>query len=183
MDQLHNLTIRDARADEREAIWQVTRAAYEEYAIAVSPQFWETYSQNIRATLSKEEPVERIVAELSGVLVGSVLLYPPASNAYSGNTVSANWPEVRLLAVVPSARGQGIGRALMEECKRRARNMGATALGLHSMESMKAAIHMYQGMGFVHVPELDFHPASGIVVKGYRLDLNDATLESKTIRK
>jgi len=35
------------------------------------------------------------------------------------------YPEVRLLAVAPAARGKGIGEALMRECIRRARRSGA----------------------------------------------------------
>lgn len=45
------------------------------------------------------------------------------------------------------------------------------ALGLHTMDFMKAAVRMYEGMGFVRVPEVDFTPAPGVAVKGYRLDL------------
>ncbi len=78
-----------------------------------------------------------------------------------------------MLAVVPKARGQGVGTALMEECVRRACHMGATQLGLHTMEVMQAAVRMYERMGFVHTPDLDFYPTRGIIVKGYRRPLND----------
>jgi ribosomal protein S18 acetylase RimI-like enzyme len=59
----------------------------------------------------------------------------------------------------------------MAECVRHARHAGAAALGLHTMDMMRAAVRMYEGMGFVHVPDLDFSPAQGVLVKGYRLDL------------
>jgi hypothetical protein len=36
---------------------------------------------------------------------------------------------------------------------------------------MDIARRMYERMGFVRVPEFDFHPAPGIVVMAYRLDL------------
>src|SRR5262249_53170065 len=61
------------------------------------------------------------VAEREGSIVGSVLLFPPAADAYGGAAGNVDCPEVRLLAVAPDARGQGIGGALMEECARRAR--------------------------------------------------------------
>ena len=57
--------------------------------------------------------------------------------------------------------------ALMEECVRRASLMGATQLGLHTMEVMQSAMRMYERMGFVHTPALDFRPTEGILVKGY----------------
>ena len=81
------------------------------------------------------------------------------------------WPEIRLLAVTPSSRGQGIGAALMEECVRRARAFGAAVLALHTIDMMQTALRLYQQMGFVRAPELDFHPAPDLKIKGYRLNL------------
>jgi GNAT superfamily N-acetyltransferase len=81
-------------------------------------------------------------------------------------------PEVRLLAVAPEARGQGIGTALMKECIRRARRLGAACLNLHTTDMMQVAMRMYERMGFVRAPELDFHPDPSITVKAYRLELD-----------
>jgi hypothetical protein len=36
---------------------------------------------------------------------------------------------------------------------------------------MQAAMRLYVRMGFVRAPELDFHPAPGLTIKGYRLNL------------
>jgi ribosomal protein S18 acetylase RimI-like enzyme len=68
-------------------------------------------------------------------------------------------------------RGQGIGTELTLECVRRAERAGASALGLHTTDAMQAAIQIYERMGFVHVPELDWHPTDSTVIKGYRLSL------------
>jgi len=149
----------------------VTLAAYEEYAAIMPELLWAGYRRQLLATLDAEGPAERIIAERLGAVVGSVLLFPPATNAYVSAAVSADSPEVRLLAVLPEARGQGIGTALMEECARRARRAGAPALGLHTTDIMRTAVRMYERMGYVRTPELDFAPASGVLVKGYRLDL------------
>jgi hypothetical protein len=35
-------------------------------------------------------------------------------------------------------------------------------------------LRMYERMGFVRAPELDFHPAPDTTVKGYRLDVGEA---------
>lgn len=168
------LSIRDARADERDAIRALTLAAYEEYR---AQPFWAGYRRILLATLDAEEEaqegsVERMVAERAGMLVGSVWLYPLQAKAYAHGPASANWPEVRLMAVAPSARGQGIGAALLQECERRARRSGATMLGLHTQDTMQAAIRLYERAGFVRAPELDFQPPAGVLVKGYRLSLS-----------
>lgn len=166
---LLGLSVRDARADERDAIRDLTLAAYEDYS---AQPFWTGYRRTLLATLDAEGPVERIVAERAGALVGSVWLYPPQVQAYAHGPVSASGPEVRLMAVAPSARGQGIGAALLDECERRARRSGATTLGPHTVDVMCAAIHMYERAGFVRAPELDFQPPAGVLVKGYRLSLS-----------
>jgi ribosomal protein S18 acetylase RimI-like enzyme len=56
----------------------------------------------------------------------------------------------------------------MKECERRARDAGAKAIGLHTMEVMQDAIRMYERLGFVRTPETDFRPGEGVVVLGYR---------------
>ncbi len=154
-------------------IEEVTQTAYEQYATVMPEPFWEIYWQHMLTTLKEKGLVERIVAEDTTGIVGSVLLYPPLAHAYDGVTVNTPTPEVRLLAVVPKARGQGVGAALMDECVRRARLMGTTQLGLHTMEVMQAAMHIYERMGFVHNPALDFRPTEGVVVKGYLLRLKE----------
>lgn len=171
MAERGTIYIRNMRDGELDAVRNVTLAANEEYAAIVPEPFWIEYRRHLLATLDAEGPADRIVAERRGVIVGSVLLFPPAANAYAGAAAATEWPEVRLLAVLPVARGQGVGTALMEECVRRARHAGATALGLHTMDMMHAAMRMYERMGFVRVPDRDFSPAQGVLVKGYRLDL------------
>src|SRR6266508_261336 len=142
------LRIRDARPGDRDRIREVTLSAYQEYA-AQMPDLWEGYRQNIVATLARVEPAEQIVAERDDTIVGTVLLYPPRRvRPPGGESMEMPWPEVRLLAVAPAARGQGIGADLMQ-----------------------TAMRMYDRMGFARAPELDFHPAPGVTVKGFRLDL------------
>jgi predicted N-acetyltransferase YhbS len=164
--------IRDARAADRAAIEAVTLAAYEQYAVALSAPRWEAYRQNIVATLAEVKPAAQIVAEDGGALVGSVLLYPAGSamgEPGGGKALTLTWPEVRLLAVAPAARGGGVGRRLMEECIRRARGAAAAALTLHTTDMMRVAMRLYERMASSGRPGWT-SPAPGITV-GYRLAL------------
>jgi predicted N-acetyltransferase YhbS len=166
--------IRDTRPSDRQAIRDVTLAAYQEYA-AQMPRFWDGYRQNIIATLDDIGSAEQLVAEQDGAIVGTVLLYPPRRVQVSRiDSREMPWPEIRLLAVAPAGRGRGVGAALMHECVRRARTSGARVLSLHTTDLMQTAQRMYERMGFVRSPELDFHPAPGVTVKGYRLELGRA---------
>jgi predicted N-acetyltransferase YhbS len=166
--------IRDARPADRAAIEAVTLAAYEQYAAVLPAALWEAYRQNIVATLAEARPAAQIVAEAEGAVVGAVLLYPAGSlmaGPGGGATRTLGWPEVRLLAVTPAARGSGVGRRLMEECVRRSRLTGAGALTLHTTDMMRVAMQIYERMGFERATDLDFVPAPGILVKGYKLGL------------
>ena len=180
-------TVRDARPDEHDAVRALTLRAYAEYARVMTPEAWVGLEHAVHAALDAEGrarrdtapsdapapafPAQRLVALDGDAIVGTVLLYPPASNAYGGVTERTPWPEVRLLAVPPEQRGAGVGKALMDECVRRARATGATSLGLHTSRSLEAAVRMYRRMGFVRAPAHDFQPPGAELVEAYRLEL------------
>ncbi len=167
-----DLLIRDARPGDLAAVRDLTLAAYQEYEAQI-PAHWDAYRENILGALADVAPAAHIVAERAGTLLGSVLLYPAGSAVAIPRAapVPRRWPEVRLLAVAPAARGLGVGAALMAECVRRARAAGESALSLHTTPMMRAARRIYERMGFVRAPELDFRLAPDLAIDGYRLDL------------
>jgi len=166
-----DVIIRDARPDELAAIAELTRLAYREYATIMTPAAWAGLSSAIESALISNEPVQRIVAEENGRIVGSAMLYPPAAKAYGDDVHGVSWPELRLVSTAPHARRRGIARRLVEECVRRARAAGAAEIGLHTSHSMQAAMRMYRAMGFERAPEHDFQPPGAELVEAYRLDL------------
>ena len=171
---MKDVRVRDAQPGDRGAIEAVTLAAYQQYAASM-PALWDGYRQNIVSTLAAARPDAQIVAEGDDRIVGSVLLHRAGTVIArpGGGSITLACPEVRLLAVAPPARGQGVGAALMQACIRRARHAGAAALTLHTTEIMEAAMRLYERIGFVRARELDFEPAPSVIIKGYRLDLKD----------
>jgi ribosomal protein S18 acetylase RimI-like enzyme len=172
---MSEVTKRDARPADGDAIMSVTAAAYRQYE-RLMPHHWEFYWDNIQATLRNVVPAAQIVAEISGQIVGTVLYYSAGVvvHAPDGCAITKRWPEVRLLAVNPEARGNGVGKALMLECIRRARESGAEWLTLHSNEAMDAAMRLYARLGFEPFPEINFHPVPEVTVRGFRLDVRSA---------
>ena len=164
--------IRDASDDEREIIRDLTLRAYAEYAQIMEPASWSGLSQALREALASDAPVERLVADDDGRIVGSAMLYAPETAAYGALASRSAAPEIRLVAVAPEARGRGIAKALVQECIRRARTNGAREVGLHTSRSMRAAMAMYADLGFVRAPERDFQPPGAELVEGYRLRLS-----------
>jgi ribosomal protein S18 acetylase RimI-like enzyme len=166
-----DLVIRDAAPDDEEQISTVTRRAYAEYVTTMEPAAWAGLREMVTRTLLSDNPAQKIVAVLEGRVVGSVMLSPAAAETYGGAIAGLPWPEVRLLAVEPDARGRGIARALMEECLRRAAAAGAGRIGIHTSRSMRAALGMYRAMGFERAPDFDFRPDGGELVEAYVLEL------------
>jgi predicted N-acetyltransferase YhbS len=157
--------IEDARPADLPDIEAMTLAAYGEYASQI-PDHWDLYRADILATLADPQPAQQLVARRAGQIVGGVLLYPP--------DVAAGHPDpvVRLLAVHPDQRGAGVGTALMQACIRRARQSGAPTLVLYTSVLMRAAIRLYERLGFTRAPELDVEAALGLIIIGYRLNLH-----------
>ena len=60
--------------------------------------------------------------------------------------------ELVKLSVAPSARGQGIGRQLIDVCLELARQRGATRVDLLSSSRLGAALRLYERAGFRHAP-------------------------------
>lgn len=64
---------------------------------------------------------------------------------------NGSWELVKL-AVSASARGKGIGRRLVEECLRYARERGVPRVVLLSNSQLHSAVKLYESLGFQHRP-------------------------------
>ncbi len=165
-----DLIIRNARPEELDEAARVLVESYQEYLEVLSTERWEAYRQNIMDVRSRVGESDLIIAEMEGQILGSVTFYPAGSRRERGGW-PPEWAGVRLVGVHPDARGQGIARALMDECIRRCRDQGTPTLALHTTEIMTVAREMYERMGFVRIDEHDFRSGDAGGAMAYRLDL------------
>jgi GNAT superfamily N-acetyltransferase len=166
------MIIRDALVSELPYIREQRISSYEEHAKSIPDDHWNALKQAISSEADLQPGVERIVAELDGKIVGSVALFPAKTDAYEGFVDELEYPEIRMLAVTPEARGKGVASALVSECIQRAKAQGLQSVGLHTGEFMESAMRLYERIGFERLPQFDFEPANdGIIVKAYRLSI------------
>ena len=100
------------------------------------------------------------IAEKDGAVIGSVFLVKQSDEI----------AKLRLLIVDPAARGLGIGKRLVAECVRFARQAGYRTITLWTQAILKAAQHIYREAGFRLVRE-EVHARFGIEMTGQTWEL------------
>lgn len=128
--------------------------AFEQFQNAYND--WPAFKEKIAEMSSLAGVGELLVAEIDKRIVGAVVYIGPGMP--KSDFFRPEWPIMRMLVVLPDARGQGLGRALAEECLRRAKRDKAQVFALHTSEIMRVALPMYLRMGFQKVfqaPSID----------------------------
>jgi ribosomal protein S18 acetylase RimI-like enzyme len=181
--------IRDARPDEFAELGDVRLAAYAADGF-LSPQ--STYASTLRALGA--DGVGHVLVAVEGERSDSASQPGGAARPVSGRgrilgtVMLQGWPqadeiltgpeeaEIRALAVVPDARGTGLGWELLVAVIGRAAAAGVQRLVLLTRPDMKAAHHLYEKAGFTRLPERDWSPEPGLVLLAYALVLDDRRL-------
>jgi len=140
-----SVTIRAVRPEEHEAVGALMVAAYvaDGFIDASSP-----YVARLADTATRAAGAEVLVAVERpptgpgpGRLVGTVT-YCPAGSEWR-EIARADEGEFRMLAVLPEARGMGIGGALVRACLDRARAEGRAGVAISSMAPTRPRVECW----------------------------------------
>ncbi len=161
------LVIRLAEPADFEAVGRLTVAAYQ-----ADGQLDETdgYAEMLADVAGRASHGRLLVAvDDTGAVVGTVLFVLPGSQY--AQLSGPDEAEFRMLAVLPSAQGKGVGAALVDACRALAAGAGASAIIICTRDSAHAAQRMYRRLGYVRVPDRDWSPMPGVDLLALRLEL------------
>ena len=161
--------IRRAEPRHYERIGQLTEAAY----LALWPDGLGGYDVVIHAVADRARHDEVWVALIDDRVVGS-LTYVADSRSPSAQWDDREAVGFRMLAVDVAHWGSGVGRALVDAVLDRARADGHPRVRIHSHELMATARGMYERIGFVRDPAMDFTDDDEESVIGFVLHLDEA---------
>jgi len=159
------LEVRDALPSEYDAAGRLLAGVYlAEGWAAAGP-----YADQLRDTRGRAASADVLVALLDGELVATVTLALHGSPV--AETCEPSEAEIRMLATTPKARGTGAGTALVEECVRRSRERGCSAVRLSTQVPMHSAQRLYERLGFTRTADRDWSPVPGLPLLAYWLPL------------
>jgi ribosomal protein S18 acetylase RimI-like enzyme len=157
--------VREARPEEFGPIGELRVAAYraDGFLSAASE-----YAGTLRV-LGMDGTGDILAAVDDGQILGTVTLVAWPND---GEVLRApGEAEIRALAVAATARGRGIGRALLTAVLRRAADRQVRELLLLTQPDMRTAQHLYAEAGFARRPDRDYEYAPGHRLLAYSLPL------------
>lgn len=144
------LIIRTATERDAAVVGELTESAYRADGFPIS----EKYAARLRDATTRINKATVLVAEMDDRIVATVTLAthgsPLAEIAKPGEL------EVRMLAVAPDERRQGVAETLMSAAMKHAQNIGLKALVLSIEPPMSNARRLYEKLGFTRQPDRDW---------------------------
>jgi ribosomal protein S18 acetylase RimI-like enzyme len=144
----------DIRPAELPRHLEVVRALFGEYAnnLGIDLEFQDFEGELADLPGKYQPPAGRLLLAWNGTrAVGSVALRP----------LDTKTCEMKRLYVRPEARGEQIGRRLVERICREARYAGYARICLDTLPTMVSAQSLYESLGFVPIEPYVFNPIPG----------------------
>ncbi len=158
--------IRPARPDEGDALGALAMRAY----VAgghLDPD--EPYAREVADGRTRLTQADVLVLIDGDALIGTATVCPstsPLAEIARGAEV-----EVRYLAIDPAHWGRGHARTLMARVEELAHEQGVDSVVLCVIEINEAGHRLYTSLGFDRMPDRDWEPVPGKMLRAYRKEL------------
>ncbi len=130
--------IRQATNADTPQIKELIFSVLEEYGLKADPAITDADLNDIENSYLRSGGMFDVVESASGMLVGTVGLFPLKSSVC----------ELRKMYLAKSCRGLGLGRKLLDRILGQAKQMGFKQVELETASVLKEAINLYERYGF-----------------------------------
>jgi putative acetyltransferase len=157
-ENLSHLTFRSATNDDCEHVAKLVFGVLAEFGLEADPKTTDADLQDIEANYLQRGGLFEVIEDERANLLGSFGLYP----------INKTTCELRKMYFVPSVRGLGLGKYVLQRTIERARELGFKEIALETSSKLIAANRLYTQFGFK--PSQPDHLASR-ADQAYKLDL------------
>jgi ribosomal protein S18 acetylase RimI-like enzyme len=164
------MLIRPIEPDEYARLGVLTLEAYTTLDGHVSEPDYEEELADVRSRAEAPSTFVLVAVDDDGDLLGGVTYVADERSPLAEHSIPGA-ASIRMLAVDGSRRRSGAGEALVRECIRRGARDGRAEVFLHSTPWMSAAHALYDKLGFVRDPSLDWIVNPQITLWAFRLPL------------
>jgi ribosomal protein S18 acetylase RimI-like enzyme len=165
-----NISFRTGTIGDVDQLQELRIASYGQFKNALTPDNWTIFNSNL---LDRQKIIDVLEIAKSFVCLDSDRIVGAAYIIPSGNPTDlfqTDWSYIRMVAVHPKYRGQGLSKTLTKMCINHATESNEKTIALHTSEFMDAARHIYESLGFKVLKEIP--PLFGKKYWLYTLDLN-----------
>ena len=136
--------LRPATRDDQPAVEQLVFSVLAEYGLTPDPTSTDADLRDLGGFYHDAGGTFDVLVADSGEILGTVGLF----------RISPSTCELRKMYLAREARGQGLGRRLLEHALAQATALGCTRVVLETATVLREAVHLYERYGFrAYVPE------------------------------
>ncbi|WP_207510279.1 GNAT family N-acetyltransferase [Longitalea luteola] len=141
---MSTVTIRTIQPADNQALAVIIRNALTEFGANKPGTVYYDASTDALYELFRQQGSIYYIAEVDGVLIGGAGIYPSPG-------LPADTCELVKMYLSPAARGQGIGKMLIEKALQFAREAGYRKVYIETMSELRKAMSVYEKFGFKYL--------------------------------
>jgi putative acetyltransferase len=138
---LNEVTLRGITPSDDQSLALIIRTTLEEFGANHPGTVYYDEETDRLSTVFSAPGSWYFVAEAGGIPVGGAGIFPTMG-------LPEGVCELVKMYLLPAARGIGLGKHLMNECLKKAREFGYNKVYLETMPDLKVAVPMYESFGF-----------------------------------